>query len=88
MNAVGQRFQCSTDTVIIEGLVDPNRVIEHREGQLRLMGMTKAIIRELIFKHKNPSGMQIFMSVTEKWQSSHYKATYIKLYKKSVSDFT
>ena len=87
MNATGRRFQRSVDTVTLEGLVDPYRMIEVKVSPNARSKKMKASIAELVLRHCTSEDKPIFLSVTKKFNSASFEACYIKLYEKQGRDF-
>ena len=74
MNGHGRRFQNSIDMVELRGLNLPTGTTKFKAS--------KITIRELILQHKTSEGKIVFLSVTKKWGSSAWQATFIKKEKK------
>ena len=80
MNTYGRRFQGSIDMTELHGLLNPN-------GIVAINGKSYTI-RELILQHKTTEGNDMILSVTRKWKSNAWQATFIKQERQSASDFT
>jgi hypothetical protein len=83
MNSHGRRFQASIDMVELQGLTEPNGTIGMKDTEGTILLHT---IRDLIIQHM-PNNEQIFLSVSKKWGSPMWQATYIKTRKKEAEDF-
>ena len=83
MNSHGRRFQASIDMVELQGLTEPNGKIGMKDSEDIILQHT---IRELILQHM-PSSEPIFLSVSKKWGSPMWQATYIKTRKAEAEDF-
>jgi len=80
MNVYGQRFQASIEMTELHGLRNPN-------GIVIVKGVTYTV-RELILQQKTPEGKDVILSVTRKWKSNAWQASFIKLERQFASDFT
>ena len=69
MNYHGRRFQASIEMVQLEGLTNPNGVL-NKKGPA-------TTIRDKILALRTPDKRPIFLSITKKWNSSFWQATYI-----------
>ena len=77
MNAYGKRFQSSIDMVELSGLNNPSGLYD--EDYLT--------IRRRILAQSTPNEEAIFLSVTKKWGSSLWQATYITQRRNEAIDF-
>jgi len=80
MNIYGQRFQASIDMCEIHGLLNPNGIVP--------VNGKSYTIRELILLQKTPAGNDAILSVTRKWKSNAWQASFIKQERLFASDFT
>lgn len=79
MNGHGRRFQASIDMVELQGLINPNGIVRDEEGD--------TTIRNLIISRLTKDEQPIFLSVTKKWGSSMWQATYVTQHKNMAQDF-
>jgi len=80
MNIYGQRFQASIDMTELHGLQNPNGIV--------VINGKSYTVRELILQHKTSEGKDMILSVTRKWKSNAWQASFIKQERQSASDFT
>ena len=82
MNSHGKRFQASVDMVELQGLDNPN-------GKTFVGRSTThhTTIRSHILNHHTSEGHPLFLSVTKKWNSSNWQATYIVKYGDAAREF-
>ena len=79
MNGHGRRFQASIDMVELQGLTNPNGIVCDEDGD--------TTVRNLIISRLTKDGQPIFLSVTKKWGSSMWQATYVTQHKNIAQDF-
>ena len=70
INGHGRRFQASVDMIELTGLMNPN-------GKYK-SGVYSLTIREQIISRTTSDDEPPFLTVTKKWGSSYWQATYIK----------
>ena len=80
MNSHGRRFQASIELAELHGLLNPN-------GIVTIDGRDHTV-REMILQQKTAEGKIMILSVTRKWKSNAWQASYIKQERASASDFT
>ena len=76
MNNHGRRFQASVGMIELKGLTNPNGVLS-KKG---------ATVRDILLKLKTHDDKPVFLSVTRKWNSSQWQATYILQRKQTALD--
>ena len=79
INGHGRRFQASVDMIELTGLMNPN-------GKSK-SGVHSLTIREQIISRTTSDDEPLFLTVTKKWGSSYWQATYIKKHKELAQDF-
>ena len=79
MNGHGRRFQASVDMVELQGLMNPNGIVCDEDGDIT--------IRNLIISRLTKDEQPIFLSVTKKWGSCMWQATYVTQHKHMAQDF-
>ena len=77
MNAYGKRFQSSIDMVELSGLNNPNGPYDEKH----------LTIRRRILDQRTAHDEHIFLSVTKKWGSSLWQATYITQRRNDAIDY-
>ena len=77
MNAYGKRFQSSIDMVELSGLNNPNGPYDE----------THLTIRRRILDQRTAQDEHIFLSVTKKWGSPSWQATYITQRRNDAIDY-
>ena len=79
MNIYGQQYQASIDMTELHGLLNPNSIVIINEAPYT--------VRELILQQKTPEGKDVTLSVTRKWKSNAWQASFIKQERQFASDF-
>ena len=74
MNGHGRRYQATVGLMLIEGLVNPDGIIT--------IDKEKLTVKKLFLKAMHDDKL-MFLSNTEKWQSTAWYAVYIKKYDKA-----
>ena len=82
MNSHGKRFQASVDMIELQGLDNPNGKTSIGNSTAR-----NTSIRSYILNHTTGAGQPLFLSVTKKWNSSNWQATYILKYGDEAREF-
>ena len=82
MNGHGRRFQASVSTIELEGLLNPNGIVG--TCNVRDMILNYGMENNKSGDHKSN---RIFLSVTRKWNSSAWQATYISQSKEQALEF-
>ena len=82
MNSHGKRFQASVDMIELQGLDNPNGKTSIGKSTAR-----NTSIRSYVLNHTTGAGQPLFLSVTKKWNSSNWQATYILKYGDEAREF-